>query len=174
MITIMSDNVISRSILFTLLLLFTQSVWADPPEGYDFVAYDIGLQKAKQENKKAFVYFGRFGCGYCKKTNAETFSVKNLHALYSKNYVLIYVDAESGKRLQLPNGERITEAELGARLNAFATPLFLYLEPDGKVVFRAPGFKTVEDFVGFDKFVQGGYYSKMSINEFLAQKDKLK
>jgi len=172
MITIMFDKLISRSIFFTLL--FSQTVLADPPKGYEFVAYDIGLQQAMQENKKVFVYFGRYGCGYCKKTNVETFSDQSLHALYSKNYVLIYVDAESGKRLQLPNGERITEAELGARLNAFATPLFLYLEPDGKVVFRVPGFKTVEDFVYFDKYVQAGYYGKMSINEFLAQKEKLK
>ena len=132
------------------------------------------MQRARQENKKAFVYFGRYGCGYCKKTNVETFSDKHIHDLYSKNYILIYVDAESGKRLQLSSGERITEAELGARLNAFATPLFLYLEPEGKIVLRAPGYKTVEDFMNFDKYVQGGYYQKMSINEYLAQKDKLK
>jgi len=174
MIEIILDKVVSRSILFTLLLLSFQAVWANPPRGYDIVAYDIGMQKARQENKKAFVYFGRYGCGFCKKTNDETFSDKRIHELYSKNYVLIYVDAESGKRLQLPNGERITEAELGARLNAFATPLFLYLDPDGKVVMRAPGFKTVKDFINFDKYVQGSYYQKMSINEFLAQKDKLK
>ena len=29
--------------------------------------------------------------------------------------VLVYLDAESGKRLTLPDGERITEAELGTR-----------------------------------------------------------
>ena len=157
----------------TLLSLAGLS-WAEPPEGYNFVAYDQGMQKARQEGKKAFLYFGRFGCGYCKKTNDETFSDKTIHDIYSKNYVLIYVDAESGKRLQLPNGERITEAELGARLNVFSTPVFLYLESDGEVVMRAPGYKTVRDFTNIDKYVQGSYYRSMSINEFLAQQDRQK
>ncbi|MFO7603999.1 MAG: thioredoxin fold domain-containing protein [Gammaproteobacteria bacterium] len=161
--------------LAVLLFFGTASLaWAAPPEGYDFVAYDEGMQRAQQENKKAFLYFGRYGCGFCQKTNVESFSDKNVREIYSKNYVLIYVDAESGRRLQLPNGESITEMELGARLNAFATPVFLYLEPDGQVVMRAPGFKTVEDFINLDKYVQGGFYRHMSINEFLAQQGHAK
>ena len=163
-----------RSLIIPLMMCLALPAWADPPEGYAFVSYDKGMQQARQDRKKAFLYFGRYGCGYCKKTNVETFSDKNVHEIYSKNYVLIYVDAESGKRLQLPDGERITEAELGARLNVFSTPVFLYLEPDGNVVMRAPGYKTVQDFVNIDKYVQGEYYRSMSINEFLAKQDKVK
>lgn len=160
--------------LLSLLLVFsgcfiTSTAFADPPEGYPFVAYDEGITRAHKLNKKAFLYFGRFGCGYCGKTNVETFSDKSLRELYSKNYVLIYVDAESGKRLQLPSGERITEMELGARLNVFATPVFLYLEPEGEVILRAPGYKTVKDFTDMDRFIQGGHYKTQSINEFLKQ-----
>jgi thioredoxin-related protein len=159
---------------YLLILVFTSIYMlnpanADPPEGYPFIAYDEGMIRAQDQNKKAFLYFGRFGCGYCGKTNVETFSDKGLRKLYSKNYVLIYVDAESGKRLQLPSGERISEMELGARLNVFATPVFLYLEPGGEVILRAPGFKTVKDFIDMDKFVQGEYYKTQSINEFLKQ-----
>lgn len=174
MVTSMSINALRRLAVFPVLMCLALPVWADPPEGYNFVAYDTGMQKARQENKKAFLYFGRYGCGYCRKTNVETFSDKTIHEIYSKNYVLIYVDAESGKRLQLPNGERITEAELGARLNVFSTPVFLYLEPNGDVAMRAPGYKTVQDFTNLDKYVQGGFYRSMTINEFLAQQDKQK
>ena len=145
------------------------SVHAEPPQGYPFIAYDEGMAQARMQNKKVFLYFGRFGCGYCTKTNIETFSDNALHKLYARNYVLVYVDAESGKRLNLPNGERITEMELGARLNVFATPVFLYLDTDGKVILRAPGFKTVKDFMDMDRYVQGGYYKTQSINEFLQQ-----
>jgi len=153
---------------FILFSMFqTGSVLADPPEGYPFVAYDVGIAQAQAENKKAFLYFGRFGCGYCGKTNVETFSDNALRKLYSKNYVLIYVDAESGTRLNLPSGERITEMELGARLNVLATPVFLYLEPSGEVILRAPGYKTVKDFVEMDRFIQGGHYKTQSINDYL-------
>ncbi len=63
--------------------------------------------------KPIFLYFGRYGCAWCEHTNKVSFSDPALKKLYTDNYELVYVDAESGKRLTLPSGERITEAELG-------------------------------------------------------------
>ena len=142
---------------------------AEPPDDYPFISYDTGLQQAQAQDKHIFVYFGRFGCGFCAKTNIETFSDPELKKQYINNYILVYVDAESGNRLTLPNGERITESELGAKLNVFATPIFLYLDKNGEVLFRAPGFKTVKDFINFDEYIQKGHYKTKSINEFLSQ-----
>jgi len=150
-------------------LLFAAAVHADPPAGYAFVPYDEGLRQAQASGKKIFLYFGRYGCAWCDKTNKESFSDAGLKQRYSDNYVLVYVDAESGTRLTLPSGERITEMELGARLNVFATPVFIYLEPDGAAILKVPGFKTVQDFRDFDRFVQGGHYKKMKLLEFLAE-----
>lgn len=156
--------------LFALaVLLCAAAVHADPPSGYPFVPYDEGLRQAQASGKKIFLYFGRYGCAWCDKTNKESFSDAGLKQLYSDNYVLVYVDAESGTRLTLPSGERITEMELGARLNVFATPVFLYLEPDGSRILQAPGFKTVQDFRDFDRYVRGGHYKKMKLLEFLAE-----
>lgn len=156
--------------LILLLALFGKVVLADPPDNYPFVRYDVGLQQAQQQNKPIFLYFGRYGCGFCAKTNKETFSDAALRDLYIRKYILVYIDAESGERLSLPNGERITEAELGARLNVFATPIFLYLSKDGEILFRAPGYKTVEEFRAFDRYVSSGFYKTMSINDFLSRK----
>jgi thioredoxin-related protein len=152
-----------------ILCLATSVAFAEPPQGYPFVNYDVGLRQAQKEHKNLFVYFGRYGCGFCAKTNKESFSDAALKKRYSENYVLVYVDAESGERLTLPTGESITESELGARLNIFATPVFLYLDMNGDVLFRAPGFKTVKDFVDFDRYIQQGQYKTQSINEFLSQ-----
>ena len=95
--------------------LWAGAVLADPPSGYPFVDYDAGLKAARASGKPIFLYFGRYGCAWCDHTNKKTFSDASLKTLYTENYVLVYVDAESGKRLTLPSGERITEAELGAR-----------------------------------------------------------
>ena len=142
---------------------------ADPPADYPFVDFDEGLRQAQAEGKKVFLYFGRYGCGWCDKTNQETFSDAGLKRLYTSHYALVYVDAESGRRLTLPTGERITEMELGARLNVFATPVFAYLEPDGELIFKAPGYKTVDEFRDFDRYVQSGRYREQGLLEFLAQ-----
>ncbi len=157
------------------LLLAASCMWttvalADPPRGYSFVDFDTGIKAARASGKPVFLYFGRYGCAWCEHTNKQTFSNASLKALYSSHYELVYVDAESGKRLTLPSGERITEAELGVRLQAFATPLFVYLTPEGDKIMQIPGFKTVQDFRDYDRYVRGGHYKQKTLLEFLGSK----
>jgi thioredoxin-related protein len=159
-----------KHVLALSIILFPLLAWGDPPQDYPFVTYDQGLKAAQASGKPIFLYFGRYGCAWCAHTNKETFSNPELRKLYTQHYVLVYVDAESYKRLTLPSGERITEADLGARFKAFATPLFVYLTPQGKEIFKAPGFKTVQDFLDFDRYVTGGYYKTQTLLDFLGKK----
>jgi len=158
------------TVWFLALLFACGSALADPPKDYPFVTFDQGLRLAKEQHKPVFVYFGRFGCAWCDQVNKQTFVDSELRALYIKNYVLVYVDSESGKRLRLPSGERITEADLGVRYKAFATPLFLYLDADGKEVARIPGIQTVQNFRDYDRYVMDGHYRTQTLVEFLRGK----
>lgn len=158
---------IKRLVLGAIALLALNLVRADPPAGYDFVDFNAGLARAKAEGKPIFLYFGRYGCAWCDHVNRKTFSDPDLKKLYSERYVLVYVDAEGGKRLRLPSGERVTEGELGTRLGAFATPLFVFMTPEGKQVAKVPGFKTVADFRDYDRYVSGRHYEKQGLMEFL-------
>jgi thioredoxin-related protein len=155
--------------ILIMLLLVPSVVTAEAPEGYPFLSYDEGMRIAQQKNKRLFVYFGRYGCGWCDLTNKQAFSDPGIREIFTQHYVLAYVDAESGKRLTLPSGERITEMELGARLNVFATPVFIYMEPDGKILLQAPGVKTIDDFKQFHTFIHDEYYKKQSFSEFLGK-----
>lgn len=156
-----------RLILALAALLGMSAARADPPPGYDFTDFDTGLVRARAEGKPIFLYFGRYGCAWCDHVNRKTFSDPGLKRLYSEHYVLVYVDSEGAKRLRLPSGERITEAELGTRLGAFATPLFVFMTPEGRQVAKVPGFKTVEDFRDYDRYVWGRHYEQQGLMEFL-------
>ncbi len=159
-----------RTILAAILLASATAALADPPPGYPFVDHDAGMRLAQREARPILLYFGRYGCAWCDHVNRKTFSDPGLKQLFSENYVLIYVDAEGGKRLRLPSGERLTEGELGARLGAFATPLFVFMTPEGKVIAKIPGFKTVDDFKDYDRYVRGGHYRTRTLPEFLGGK----
>jgi thioredoxin-related protein len=158
------------TVWFLALLFACGSALADPPKDYPFVTFDQGLRLAREQHKPVFVYFGRFGCAWCDQVNKQTFVDPELRALYIKDYVLVYVDSESGKRLRLPSGERITEADLGVRYKAFATPLFLYLDADGKELARIPGIQTVQNFRDYDRYVMDGHYRTQTLVEFLRGK----
>lgn len=143
---------------------------ADPPGGYPFVDFDLGLARARAENKPLLIYFGRYGCAWCDHVNRKTFSDEALKQRLSENYVLVYIDAEGSRRLRLPSGERLTEADYGARLGAYATPLFIYMTPEGRQVAKVPGYKTVDDFLDYDRYVSGKHYTTQTLSEFLGSR----
>lgn len=141
-------------ILCLIIALWSASAQADAPEDYPFLSFDKAMQKAADEGKPVFVYFGRYGCGYCEKTNKETFTDPTVRQRYISHYVLAYVDAESGRRLRLPSGERITESELGPRYKAFVTPVFTFLDAKGETLLRLVGVQRIEDMLDADARVQ--------------------
>jgi len=143
-----------RILLILLSVLFVPAAWAEAPEGYPFHDFDRAMKQAREQNKTLFVYFGRYGCGYCEKTNKEAFSDDRVRQIYTDNYVLAYVDSESGKRLQLPSGERITEHEVGTRYDAFVTPVFTFMTPEGKPLKRLVGVQRIEDLMNAHDEVQ--------------------
>ena len=143
-----------RMISMLLLCLVCVNAAAEAPAGYPFMTFDAAMEQAQQQGKPLFVYFGRYGCGYCDKTNAEAFTDAKVHKQMTENYVLAYVDSESGKRLRLPGGERITERELGTRYNAFVTPVFSFMTVDGDVLARLVGVQRTVDFLDAHKQVQ--------------------
>jgi thioredoxin-related protein len=139
---------------------------AEPPPGYSFQRYDDGLRQAAADNKRVFVYFGRYGCGFCDKTNKVGFADPAVKQAYSKNYVLVYVNSESMDRLTLPSGERITEMQLGERMNTLGTPVFFFLEPDGKQILKVYGYQDPKRLLTMDSYIQSGNYDKVGFSDF--------
>lgn len=144
----------SRLLLLLSLLFLVSPSQADAPKGYPFVSFDEAMRQASEESRPVFVYFGRYGCGYCEKTNKESFVDATVKQRYIQHYVLAYVDAESGKRLRLPSGERITERELGTRYRAFVTPVFSFLTSDGQSIHQLVGVQSIESLLAADQIVQ--------------------
>ena len=152
--------------LLAIFLFLAVPARAEPPEGYDFVPFDEGFRIAAERDQRMFLYFGRYGCAWCDKTNKEAFTDPEVHRIYTANYVLVYVDTESGNSLRLPSGERVTEAELGARMKVLATPLFAITEPNLKPLLKTAGVKSARDFIEMDLYVSGQHFQEVSLREF--------
>jgi thioredoxin-related protein len=136
------------------MLAAIASASANPPEGYSFLRFDDAMRQANKDRRLVFVYFGRYGCAYCDKTNREAFADASVREKYVNHYVLTYVDAESGRRLRLPSGERITERELGTRYNAAVTPVFSFMTPDGTRILKLIGLQSKVDLLEADRKIQ--------------------
>ncbi len=152
--------------LMLCLLAVVAGARAEAPEDYPFISYETALKRAAGEDKKIFLYLGREGCGWCEKTNKEAFSDPRVKETYSEHYLMVYVDSEGDRRITLPTGEQITEMELGARLKALATPIFIYLESDGSPIFKVLGVQSSEDFMNYHRYISSGAYRDKTFNQF--------
>lgn len=154
------------SLVTFYILLQSFIAYADAPSGYHFVDFDSGFKQAQSTGKPIFIYYGRYGCGFCDKTNKESFSDVEVSRIYNEHYALVYIDAESGKRLRMPSGEIITEQQFGARLGVLGSPYFMMMDSKGDIHARLPGYKTAQDFIDLHQYMNGRHFETVSFVNF--------
>ena len=156
-------------VIAVVLTLPVDRLMAAPPEGYQFLSLTEAAQMANSENKPMLLYFGRYGCTSCRKMHAEVFSDALLSAKYNTEFVLAYVDTESGNRIRLGNGERTTEMQFATRSRILGTPTFIYFSPEQKPLFKKAGFQTVTQMNLYGDYILGNHYKSMSLQEFMTR-----
>lgn len=154
--------------LVLFLALWSRVPLAAPPEGYNFLPLTDATQQARTTNKPMLLYFGRYGCSTCRKMHAEVFSDAAVIKKYNSEFVLAYVDTESGNRIRLANGETTTEMQFAARSRILGTPTFIYFSPEQKPLFKKTGFQTIEQMNHYSDFIARGHYRTMTLQDYLA------
>jgi thioredoxin-related protein len=151
-----------------LFILPIGTLLAAPPEGYRFLSLTEASQQAGSEKKPMLLYFGRYGCSTCRKMHAEVFSDESLFTKYNADFVLAYVDTESGDRIKLANGERITEMQFASRSRIIGTPTFIYFSPEQEPLFKKTGFQSVAQMNLYGDYILDDHYKSMPLQEFMA------
>jgi thioredoxin-related protein len=146
---------------------------AGPPEGWPFVRYEEGMPLAKQNNKPVFILFGLEPCPFCEQLNAKTFSDPKLRELYSREYVLVYMEIKGlNEQAQhvLPDGTTISHRDFVRKHRAFVAPAWAYYDRAGTKVFQGAGSEeTVAAFINFHSYVAGEHYKQATFSEFLSK-----
>ena len=155
-------------VILTTLVLALGSAIAAPPDGYNFLPLTAAVQQASAESKPMLLYFGRYGCTTCRKMHAEVFTDAAISSSYNRDFVLAYVDTESGNRIRLANGERTTEMQFAARSRILGTPTFIYFSPEQKPLFKKAGFQSIEQMIRYGDYIVEGHYRSMALQEYLS------
>ena len=135
----------------TFHIAWVHNAFASPPEGYDFVTYQKGIKQSKENHKPMFIYMGRHGCGFCDKTNKESFTNPEVKEKLEATYTLVYMDSEGGRRITLSSGETMTEMQFAESMNILGTPVFIKMDTNQKVLKKYYGFKTDEELLAMIK-----------------------
>jgi len=123
-----------------------------------WLAYDIGLVKAKAEEKHVFIDFTAKWCGWCKKMDRETFSKPEIIEMVNTNFIPVKVDGDSKRELDI-DGYKITEKNLTRReFGVRGFPAFWFLKPDGTKLGVIRGYKKADYMMEAFEYVKDHKY----------------
>lgn len=105
-------------------IIFEEGTWTE------------ALAKAKQENKLLFVDACTSWCGPCRRMEREVFTRPEVEQYYKARFVCYQQDMEKG-----------AGPEMKKRYNVEAYPTFLFLDGEGKLIFKLVGYHRSWDFL---------------------------
>ncbi|MDP3467998.1 MAG: thioredoxin fold domain-containing protein [Daejeonella sp.] len=97
--------------------------------------FSEALQLAKKEKKLIFLYLNTSWCGPCIKLKMTTFRSKAVADQYNPSFINISLNAEKGDG-----------PDLALKYQIRGYPSFLFINPDGKVIYRTDGFFNAKSF----------------------------
>ncbi len=113
------------------------------------------LTKAKKEKKIVFMDVYTTWCGPCKMMAAQLFPTKEAGDLYNKNFINYKIDAEKGEGI-----------EIAAKYKVEGYPTNLFLDADGKVLYRVMGAGDLKWFLNNAQIAIAESKDPMSIEEY--------
>ncbi len=100
------------------------------------------LALAKSQDKLVFMDAYTTWCGPCRRMSANTFPDPNVGNYYNANFINIKVDMEKEEGPQI-----------ASTYGVGSYPTLLYIDGDGKVVYKTAGMRGPEDFIALGQEV---------------------
>ncbi len=123
-------------------------------------------KQARSTDKKVVIYMEASWCGYCKKMEREVFPKEEVQQMLHKYYYPVRLDIESEKLIQF-RGKEMTEQEFARSIRLTGTPTYLFLDGEGKILGKQPGFIPADTFKALLAYVGTGAYGQMKFEEYL-------
>ena len=123
-------------VIFGLTLMFCPVMAQDVKHVMQFEqTWDDVLKKAKAENKPIFIDISSNPCSACEQVVISTYTNSDIIELYNVNFINYRI---------LPNSDNYSY--LISRYNIESYPSYLYIKPDGMLLYMASGALSAADF----------------------------
>lgn len=98
------------------------------------------LEQAKKENKLIFLDAFALWCGPCKLLDKNVFPKKEVGDYFNANFLNLHIDMEKGEGI-----------EIAKKYSIYSYPTLLFINGDGKVVYKAAGYMSPQELISIAK-----------------------
>lgn len=118
-------------------------------------------ETARAEGKQGiFIMFDDPDCPWCHKMKTTVLNQPRVQDYYRRHFRVLRVDTRGDALITDFDGREMAEKDYAFKVHRVrATPVFLFLGLDGKVIFRYTGAtRNVEEFLWLAEYVVSGAY----------------
>ncbi len=133
-----------------------------------FLDISEDAKEAQEKNKHLMVFLDLDGCPYCDKMLKESFFPKNRTSDFIKaHFDVINIRITGEKEITWDENTSMSEKEFAQKMKIYFTPTILFLDGNKNIVTRVDGYRSPGNFLHILKYVNGKYYKKMQLDEYL-------
>jgi thioredoxin-related protein len=124
-----------------------------------FTTFEDAFAKAKADNKLVLVDVYTNWCGWCKRMDKDVYPDPKVQAELEKYFTAAKLNAESTD-VRTFQGGLITEQQIASHWGVNAYPTLIFMNANGDVVERIPGYVPVTEFPLVLRFIGTGAYKE--------------
>lgn len=146
---------------FLFFILISSSYGVD-------INIDKLLQTAKKQNKHIMFFHHIPECPYCKAMLDENFKDATILKEISKNFVYVNVYTTNKGTIKFRDFEG-TYKEFSKHMGAVAFPATIFMNGDGKVVYRAIGYRNIDEHFSEITYISTNSYKTIDLESYITK-----
>jgi len=129
-----------KKIIPFLFLLISTMLFSQDGIKFGKQSFAKTLEQAKKENKLIFLDAFASWCGPCKLLDKNVFPKKEVGDYFNANFLNLHIDMEKGEGI-----------EIAKKYSIYSYPTLLFINGDGKVVYKAAGYMSPQELISIAK-----------------------
>ena len=129
-----------KKIIPFLFLLISTMLFSQDGIKFGKQSFSQTIQQAKKENKLIFLDAFASWCGPCKLLDKNVFPKKEVGDYFNANFLNLHIDMEKGEGI-----------EIAKKYSIYSYPTLLFIDGDGKVVYKAAGYMSPQELISIAK-----------------------
>ncbi len=137
-----------------------------------FLDFRSEVAEARQQGKHVMAFLHLDECPYCARMLKESFVSGENRDFMEKHFDVIGINVQGNLEVNWIDGATYTERALSRRLEVFATPTIVFLDPDAKSVLQLVGYRDPQTLRHALDYVQGKHYGSQPFAAYVAARNQ--
>lgn len=138
-----------------------------PADAPDWLSLEAAIAEAQASDKLILVYGYASWCGYCVRFDNEVFTQDSVQAYVNRHFAPTRLDLEDERTMRFFDAE-VTGVQLGRAMAISGTPTSVFIDQDGTLITKLPGYTDPETFLYALQYVREAAYETTPFDAFLA------